>query len=184
MDLGANKKQSLKTGEFRIKYNKIHSTNQGFSLAEVIIVVIIMAVLASLAIPRFFFILEKVKVGEAVGFLQAIREAQFVYRFENGSFATDFDDLDLERPPFTKYFLAPTVDDGEFIAGIGRSTLEYRLFTREDGTIVCASNSCGGDPLGYLDWDDFFVSTAYACDVANPAGVEICARLGFETRPL
>ncbi|HOW87849.1 MAG TPA: type II secretion system protein [Candidatus Omnitrophota bacterium] len=51
----------------------------GFTLTEVMIVVIIIGVLATLAIPRFFGQTEKAKAAEAINMLSVIRRAQLQY---------------------------------------------------------------------------------------------------------
>jgi prepilin-type N-terminal cleavage/methylation domain-containing protein len=51
----------------------------GFTLAEVLVVVVIVGILASLAIPRFFGQAEKAKAAEAINMLSAIRRAQLQY---------------------------------------------------------------------------------------------------------
>lgn len=55
----------------------VHSTLKGFTLLELIIVIIIVGVLASLALPRFFTMIESSKVTEAL-----MRARQFVNLFE------------------------------------------------------------------------------------------------------
>lgn len=57
---------------------------KGFTLAELLIVVVILGILAGVALPRFFPQSEKAKVAEAIGFLGAIRSGEEAYILENG----------------------------------------------------------------------------------------------------
>lgn len=51
-------------------------TKRGFTLIEVLIVIVILAVLASLVLPRMMAQPERAKVAEAVNYLGVIRRAQ------------------------------------------------------------------------------------------------------------
>jgi len=52
-----------------------HANSSGFTLLEIIIVIIIVSVLTSLALPRFFRLIELSRATEAVVNLKVIREA-------------------------------------------------------------------------------------------------------------
>lgn len=58
----------------------------GFSLVELMIVVAIIAILVSLAFPKFLTFSFRSKMSEATGNLAMIRTAQFSYKAENDSF--------------------------------------------------------------------------------------------------
>ena len=78
------------------KWNK----KNGFTLLEIIIVVIIIGILASLALPRFFKTVEFSRANEALAGLSAIRRAmERCYLFKNQyNSCTTFADLDVEDP--------------------------------------------------------------------------------------
>ena len=59
-----------------------HKAESGFSLIELFIVVVIIGILASLAIPRFMKTTTKNKQAEAEGILKQIYVHQRVYRQE------------------------------------------------------------------------------------------------------
>ena len=55
----------------------------GFTLLELMIVVIILGILASLAVPRFITAASKARKGTATAMLSAIRSSVFRYYVEN-----------------------------------------------------------------------------------------------------
>lgn len=70
---------------------------KGFTLLEVMIVVIIIGVLAALALPNYIAALEKGRSGEAATNVGAIRTAIDRYWYQNGTCPL-ITDLDIESP--------------------------------------------------------------------------------------
>ena len=70
--------------------------NKGFTLTEIIVVVIIVGVLATLVIPRFTGVVERVRAAEGVRLLIALMGAKKAYELENGVYATDPDAFDIK----------------------------------------------------------------------------------------
>ncbi|MDP2920861.1 MAG: prepilin-type N-terminal cleavage/methylation domain-containing protein [Candidatus Omnitrophota bacterium] len=64
------------------------SSKKGFTLLEVLIVVIIIGILASLALPNYITSLEKARSGEAVTNVGSIKNAIDRYWYENGNIQT------------------------------------------------------------------------------------------------
>jgi prepilin-type N-terminal cleavage/methylation domain-containing protein len=78
----------------------------GFTLTELLVVVIIIGILATLALPMLVKTLEKAKVGEAISNLNLIRTGQKIYFLEYSAFSPDIDSLNIESPnePSSRYF--------------------------------------------------------------------------------
>ncbi len=74
---------------------------KGFTLLEIIIVIIIVGVLASLALPRFFSTVEFSRSTEALTSFTALRQSmERCYLSAGGTYTTcnNLDNLDLENP--------------------------------------------------------------------------------------
>ncbi|HQP91560.1 MAG TPA: prepilin-type N-terminal cleavage/methylation domain-containing protein [Candidatus Omnitrophota bacterium] len=75
---------------------------KGFTLLELIIVVIVIGILASVALPRYIRTAEKGRVAEAKSILGSIRDAQIRYAAQWNNFTTVINNLDVSFQ--TKYF--------------------------------------------------------------------------------
>ncbi|MCA9395741.1 MAG: prepilin-type N-terminal cleavage/methylation domain-containing protein [Candidatus Omnitrophica bacterium] len=85
--------------------NKLVKNNKGFTLMEVLIVVIVLGVLAGLAVPIFTKTTDKAVKAEALTTLTAIRGSMMRHFIENGSYsgASDNDDSGRENVSFTDF---------------------------------------------------------------------------------
>ena len=70
----------------------------GFTLTELLIVVIIIGIVATLALPMLVKTIEKAKLGEAANNLNLIRTGQKIYFLEYSTFAPSIDWLNIENP--------------------------------------------------------------------------------------
>lgn len=119
------------------------SRDTGFTLAEIITVIIILGVLTTLALPRLTGTIERTRATEGVQILTALLSAQKTYEFETGSYTADPDDLDVEITTASYFNIPPTVADpadpvANPIAEI-RRTNAYRLGINEEGLITCTN---------------------------------------------
>lgn len=71
------KKQWIHGGKSRVK---------GFTLAELLIAIAILGILATLAIPRLFPQTEHARASEAISILSAIRQGEEAYFLQNGQY--------------------------------------------------------------------------------------------------
>jgi len=67
--------------------------SKGFSLGELMVVIVIIGVLASIAIPSYQAHIEKSRRSEGISFLFQIMELQERYFIDNLSYATDLTEL-------------------------------------------------------------------------------------------
>lgn len=71
---------------------------KGFTLIEVLIVVIILGILATLALPQFSKMTKRALLAEAWSGLGGIRTAQALYYMDKNFYATTLSNLDFTAP--------------------------------------------------------------------------------------
>ena len=69
--------------------------NQGFTLLEVLVVVIIIAVLAAIAVPQYQHAVLKSRFSTVMPMAKSVADAQEVYYLSNGQYATHKSALDV-----------------------------------------------------------------------------------------
>ena len=146
----------------------------GFTIMELIIVVIIIGVLAAIALPSYRIQTLKMRNQEAVRYLMAVWGAQKDYHREHGYYdtGTPDPDFDVDIPLSLKYFVVKITgavpqapcDGGPPVPSVGVAlqtplpggVTPYVLFVTEDGRILCKEGPCSNAPLckqmGFPDW--------------------------------
>ena len=71
---------------------------KGFTLLELIVVIIILGILATLGFSQYMKMVEKGRSAEARMILGQIRTAQATYQLENGSYASAITSLPIDAP--------------------------------------------------------------------------------------
>ncbi len=127
--------------------------DSGFTLLELIIVVIVIGILASIALPRYLQVAEKGRISEAKSMLGALRSAQLRYAAQYSAFTTNYNNLDINSTA-SRYFV-PSVTgvdatqsganaDTTVVAWATRTTLEaisgpaagYNVTITQGGTLT------------------------------------------------
>ena len=74
------------------------TTTNAFTLIELLVVVLIIGILAAVALPQYQKVVEKSRATQAITMLKSLGQAQEAYFMANGSYASTFDELDVEMP--------------------------------------------------------------------------------------
>ena len=115
----------------------------GFTIIEIIIVVVILGILASMVFPKIIGPNNRIMSSEGQHTLTVLLSAQKRYYLENSSTYTGtYDNLDVTIPT-SKYFNVPTAVDGTggILATVSSKTantgLTYTLAIDSTGIITC-----------------------------------------------
>ena len=122
----------------------------GYTLLEIIFVIIIISVMTSFALPAMTSTFERFRAAEGVQIITALLHAQKAYMQETGSYTNDLTDLDItiDNP---EYF-TPSVNDTDPIAEAERIGGRYTLEMSNISVITCSESGSGGfscDQAGY-----------------------------------
>ena len=80
------------------KLKKLFKKSKGFTLIEMLVVVLIIGILAGIALPQYQSAVRKTRVAEAKITLRALVDATDRYFLQNGYGDWSYDDLDIEMP--------------------------------------------------------------------------------------
>lgn len=137
------------------------SNNKGFTLVELLVVILIIGILAGIALPHFLNQAAKTKESEAKQNITLVNKIQNAYREENRSFASTFDILAIGAITggangTTKnyaYAIVSTADTATITAttldaalkGYSGANIRYDNGTNQSviGTIVCQMLASG-----------------------------------------
>ena len=116
--------------------------NNGYTMIEVLIVLIILAALVAIAVPRYQAATEKMKSQEGVNILYSILGAYNRYEIDNGTPPTQLSQLDIEIPN-AENFNAPSLSGAAgTVATIQHSGApSYTLSIDTDGEISCSGST-------------------------------------------
>lgn len=122
--------------------------HSGFTLMEIMAVIMILVSVAAIAFVKFDKSAERMRAAEAVQILQVLKEAQEVYKQENGAYTAVITGLGVSIPPVA-FFDAPTVSDADVtaLATIARKSSNfsfgtaYTLKIPQTGAVTCSGSS-------------------------------------------
>ncbi len=142
--------------------------NKGFTLIEILVVVLIIGVLAAIAVPQYQKSVEKSKASQAFLLIKAVDEAIINYHLATNDWPKSFDELDITIPPSfngdvkfvsnNRTFGKSNEDWSLSFERIGPSLYMARIsgkykgacftiyYPNMDGTIVCVERKSAGTP--------------------------------------
>ena len=133
--------------------------SKGFTLVELMIVVIIIGILSAIAFPQFLAQIEKARKGEAITTMSSVRKAEQAYYAVNGSYATSFpitadidddgtDDVVMAEPssPNFTYSITAATSETAYIQAARTSDtgsrMSYGVCIQSGKEKECAADTC------------------------------------------
>ena len=150
-----------------------------FTLIELLIVVLIIGVLTSIAIPGYLSAIEKSRATEAMNMVKSLNDSAYAYASERSICPASFSKL-LITPPGT------VISDTE----IRSKDFSYKLNAATNSKIP--GTGCGGivaerNNGNYKIWNPYKVidttskKRTLACTATSDAGIKACKALGIYT---
>lgn len=137
------------------------SSTAGFTLVELMVVIVIVSVLSAIAIPAFRNYLQRSRTTEAITFLGEIKERQTAYRGEFGQYCA------VSGSAFGTWAPRATPDADSFQWTVPAGSPWNQLGARPDGYVRFVYATIAGNPgttpagiPGYTGADFWFVSEA------------------------
>ena len=134
------------------------SDRAGFTLLELLMVVIIIAILSAIALPQYLRITERSRAAQMLPILSAIRTSEIRYKSQipAGVYTTTLTDLDIDLPAaWPAGWGAPTVtgtDVGsnvETVRGGGGTAVDTKALALDlDNGVVCGEDPAAGTAWG------------------------------------
>ena len=90
---------------------------QGFTLIELLVVVLIIGILAAVAVPQYFKVVEKGRVAEVTAYIGDLRGSQDRFCLRSQNYTSDANLLDVTVPAFKYFSNAASMVGGSMTAG-------------------------------------------------------------------
>ena len=114
-----------------MKRRHIHFNNRGFSLTELMVVLVIIGVLVLLALPKLLPLVTKAKTTEAKLMLKQVITLEQSYKFENDRYSATLTDIGFEQTKLiseggqARYKIEVVSADEKSFVAIATSTVDF-----------------------------------------------------------
>jgi type IV pilus assembly protein PilA len=135
------------------KLRERSGSESGFTLVELLVVMLILGILAAIAIPAFFNQRDKARDADTKASVRTVETAEETYFVDNGEYTGTLADLTAIEPTINDAPSTPTLSAGTRTYTVGIQSDTGTTFTLErqaDGSLVynCDAPGTGGCPTG------------------------------------
>ena len=160
----------------------IFSSSKGFTLLELLVVVLIIGILAGIALPQYKMAVTKSRVMSMLPLMRRWKDALMEYKLQHGSYLDENDNtpdgatLGVNWPSDWKYGENPCGDNWGCIN-------EYwycEINSGDDGTVLCRYKNLFDIIMVQSDGNDYCGGNQgkVICSPSNEEGEKICKNLG------
>lgn len=115
----------------------MRKAKRGFTLIELIIVIVILGILAVVALPKYFANIERARKAEALSTMRAIREGILGYYSAQGAY-----------PGANTWPIVVNIG-GDEIFNLGQPTSPYFTYSFTSAVVTATANASGGGSTTY-----------------------------------
>ena len=124
-------------------------SKKGFSLAEILIVVVVASVLVAISVPNFLRTIDKENARQAITYLRLIRSAQKVYYSNHQTYVNCTSTADIQTN------LGIEISDGDYKFSVtGASSTTFTAQATKGNSFITLTADCTWDKsndLGYVN---------------------------------
>lgn len=152
----------------KIKKEK-RGNNQGFTIIELLIVIIVIGILSAISLPSFLNQANKARQTEAKTYIGSMNRAQQAAYLEQGGFVTDLDQLALGIPSeTTTYIYRISVGSAAGSSVVNRAIPSDGSFSNTPNPQAGASAYIGGVKSGRASGTGESTTLSIICEALTP----------------